>query len=57
MERHKDRHERRSRVPGTPLQIVRPVQETGFGVQDLPVPKYIEWVVANLRVFDASKAG
>jgi hypothetical protein len=37
---------------GTPLQIVRAMQDLAFGVQDLPVSKYIEWVVANARKFE-----
>ena len=37
---------------GTPLQIVRAMQDLAFGVQDLSVSKYIEWVVANARKFE-----
>jgi len=37
---------------GTPLQIVRAMQDLAFGVQDLTVSKYIEWVVANARKFE-----
>ncbi len=38
---------------GTALQIVRAMQDIAFGVQDFTVPKYVEWVVANARNFDA----
>jgi hypothetical protein len=37
---------------GTPLQIVRAMQDIAFGVQDFTVPKYIEWVVANAQKFE-----
>jgi hypothetical protein len=37
---------------GTPLQIVRAMQDIAFGVQDLSVRKYIEWVAENTRQFE-----
>lgn len=37
---------------GTPLQIVRAMQAIAFGVQDLAVPDYIEWVADNVLKFD-----
>jgi len=37
---------------GTALQIVRAMQDLAFGVDDLTVPQYIEWVVANVQKFE-----
>ena len=37
---------------GTPLQIVRAMQDTAFDVQDFTARKYIEWVVANAARFE-----
>ena len=37
---------------GTPLQIVRAMQDIAFGVQDLSVRAYIEWVAENARKFE-----
>jgi hypothetical protein len=37
---------------GTPLQIVRAMQDIAFGVEAFTVPKYIEWVVANAQKFE-----
>lgn len=37
---------------GTPLQIVRAMQDIAFGVEDFTVSKYIEWVVANAQKFE-----
>jgi hypothetical protein len=37
---------------GTPLQIVRAMQDIAFGVDDFTVRKYIEWVIANAQTFE-----
>jgi hypothetical protein len=37
---------------GTPLQIVRAMQDIAFGVEDFTVRKYIDWVVANAQKFE-----
>ena len=37
---------------GTPLQIVRAMQDIAFGVADFTVRKYIEWVAANALKFE-----
>ena len=37
---------------GTPIQIVRAMQDIAFGAQGLSVRKYIEWVAENTRQFD-----
>jgi hypothetical protein len=37
---------------GTPLQIVRAMQDIAFGVQDLSTQQYIEWVAENARKFE-----
>ena len=37
---------------GTALQIVKAMQDIAFGVDDLTVPEYIAWVVANARKFE-----
>jgi hypothetical protein len=37
---------------GTALQIVKAMQDIAFGVDDLTVPEYIDWVVANARKFE-----
>ena len=37
---------------GTPLQIVRAMQDIAFGVADFTVRKYIEGVVANALKFE-----
>ncbi|WP_323383250.1 hypothetical protein [Myxococcus dinghuensis] len=36
---------------GTPVQIVRAMQDIAFGVERLSLSEYIDWVVANaLRI-------
>jgi hypothetical protein len=37
---------------GTPLQIVKAMQDVAFGVGDFTVPKYVAWVVDNARRFE-----
>jgi hypothetical protein len=37
---------------GTPLQIVKAMQDIAFGVGDFTVPAYIAWVVDNARRFE-----
>ncbi len=37
---------------GTPLQIVRGMQDIAFGVDDFTPSQYMEWVVANARKFE-----
>ena len=37
---------------GTPLQIVRAMQDIAFGVDDFTVPQYIAWVVDNALRFE-----
>lgn len=37
---------------GTPLQIVQAMQRIAFGVADLTIPKYIEWLLANALRFE-----
>jgi hypothetical protein len=37
---------------GTPLQIVRAMQDIAFGVEDFTVPEYIDWVAANALKFE-----
>jgi hypothetical protein len=37
---------------GTPLQIIRAMQDIAFGVEDFTVRKYIEWVAANALKFE-----
>ena len=37
---------------GTPLQIVRAMQDIAFGVADFTVRKYVEWVAANALKFE-----
>jgi len=37
---------------GTPLQIVRAMQDIAFGVNDFTIPKYIEWVAGNALKFE-----
>lgn len=34
---------------GTPVQIVRAMQDIAFGVERLSLPEYIDWVVANAQ--------
>lgn len=34
---------------GTPVQIVRAMQDIAFGVQHMGIAEYIEWVVTNAR--------
>ena len=38
---------------GTALQIVRAMQDVAFGVKDFTVHAYINWVVRNVRDFEA----
>jgi hypothetical protein len=38
---------------GTALQIVRAMQDVAFGVKDFTVSAYIDWVVRNVRDFEA----
>jgi hypothetical protein len=42
---------------GTPLQIVRAMQDLAFGVQDLSTQQYIEWVVENAQKFEGVELG
>lgn len=37
---------------GTPLQIVKAMQDIAFGVGDFTVPKYVAWVVDNAERFE-----
>lgn len=37
---------------GTPLQIVRAMQDVAFGSEDFTTAKYIVWVVSNALRFD-----
>jgi hypothetical protein len=37
---------------GTPVQIVRGMKDIAFGVEQLTLAQYIEWVVANARKFE-----
>jgi hypothetical protein len=37
---------------GTPVQIVRAMQDIAFGVENLNLAQYIEWVVANAKKFE-----
>lgn len=37
---------------GTPLQIVKAMQDVAFGVGDFTVAKYVAWVVDNARRFE-----
>jgi hypothetical protein len=37
---------------GTPLQIVQAMKDTAFGVEDLSLDAYIDWVVDNARRFE-----
>jgi hypothetical protein len=37
---------------GTPLQIVKALQDIAFGAEAFTTPKYVEWVVANARRLD-----
>jgi hypothetical protein len=37
---------------GTPLQIVKAMQDIAFGVGDFTVPAYIAWVVDNAQRFE-----
>ncbi len=37
---------------GTPLQIVRGMQDIAFGVDDFTPSQYMEWVVANALKFE-----
>lgn len=41
-----------SQIAGTPLEIVREMQSHARGAASLPVPRYIDWVVANVRRFE-----
>ena len=37
---------------GTPVQIVRAMKDIAFGVEQLSLAQYIEWVVANAKKFE-----
>jgi hypothetical protein len=37
---------------GTPIQIVKAMQDIAFGVDDLSLDRYIDWVVDNARRFE-----
>lgn len=37
---------------GTPIQIVRAMQDIAFGVDQLSLAQYIDWVVDNARRFE-----
>ena len=37
---------------GTPVQIVRAMKDIAFGVENLNLAQYIEWVVANAKKFE-----
>jgi len=37
---------------GTPVQIVKGMQDIAFGVERLSLSDYIDWVVGNARRFD-----
>jgi hypothetical protein len=37
---------------GTPMQIVKAMQDVAFGVGDFTVPRYVAWVVDNARRFE-----
>jgi hypothetical protein len=37
---------------GTPLQIVKAMQDIAFGVGDFTVPAYVAWVVDNAQRFE-----
>ena len=34
---------------GTPVQIVKGMQDIAFGVERLSLPEYIDWVVTNAQ--------
>lgn len=37
---------------GTPLQIVQAMQAIAFGVEQMSVDRYIDWVIDNARRFE-----
>ncbi len=37
---------------GTPVEIVRDMKEIAFGVEQLTLSEYIDWVAANARKFE-----
>jgi hypothetical protein len=37
---------------GTPIQIVKAMQDIAFGVEDMSLDEYIDWVVENARRFE-----
>ena len=37
---------------GTPIQIVKAMQDIAFGVEDISLDGYIDWVVDNARRFE-----
>jgi hypothetical protein len=38
---------------GTALQIVKAMQDIAFGVEQMTLDQYIDWVVENARRFEA----
>jgi len=42
---------------GTPVQIVRAMKDIAFGVENLNLTQYIEWVVANAKKFEEVELG
>ena len=38
---------------GTPVEIVRVMQDIAFGVEQLSLSEYIDWVAANAKKFEA----
>jgi len=37
---------------GTPVEIVRDMKEIAFGVEQLSLNEYIDWVAANAKKFE-----
>nr|BDT31994.1 hypothetical protein MFMH1_16630 [Myxococcus sp. MH1] len=40
-------------LQGTPVQIVRAMQDIAFGVERLSLSEYVDWVVANAQRFES----